>query len=267
MISFVFYAHSSRIDNLLQTLRILEQKETKFWYKEIIVVFQDNAIDLKGIKTVGLNLKTYHKPKQCNIGVKLAKYPVVALLDSDRILPSNYFFDKCREIKRGQFITCSVLHNCKNIYSDNDILRNNIEYDVENKSKTNEIRLKNLFSGNTLFYKDQYLACGGMDENYFGYGFADNDMTRTIESHGMESVFYDLPEIHLWHEKEIIYESKKLSDFRIISAINMLYYCKKWSIHTESTDFFCKEIIKDFDKFEESNKVKFKKLYKLTYGI
>ena len=267
MISFVFYANSSRLDNLLQTIRILEVQETNFLHKEIIVVFQDNVVEIKGVKTVGLNLNTYHKPKQCNIGVKLAKYPVVALLDSDRILPKNYFFERCREIKRNQFITCSFLHNCKNIYSDHDILQNTIEYEFEEKSKVNEVRYKNLFSGNTLFYKDQYLACGGMDENYFGYGFADNDMTKTVESYGMEPIFHDIPEIHLWHKKEIMYQGVAHDDFRIISAINMLYYCKKWFTHCENTYVFCQEILKDIDMFDNKYKNKFLKLYKQTYKV
>lgn len=267
MISFVFYANTNRLDNLLQTIRILEKQENNFLAKEIIVVFQDRAVNLQGVKTIGLKLNTYQKPKQCNVGVKLAKYPLVALLDSDRILPKNYFFDRCREIKRNQFVTCSFLHNCKNVYSDHDILHNNIEYDFEQKSKINEVRFKNLFSGNTLFYKDQYLACGGMDENYIGYGFADNDMTRTIEASGMESVFHDVAEIHLWHKKEIIYQGVAYHDFRIISAINMLYYCKKWFLHEKNTDIFCQEIFRDLDKFDETHKQKFIKLYKQTYGI
>ena len=66
---------------------------------------------------------------------------------------------------------------------------------------------KNLFSGNTIFYKQDYLDCGGMDESFVGYGFADNDMNLNVISKGYKAVWLNDLEIHLNHNIEFLYEN------------------------------------------------------------
>ena len=41
----------------------------------------------------------YNKPKMCNLGVEEAQYENIVILDSDRILPPNYFNSQKLETK------------------------------------------------------------------------------------------------------------------------------------------------------------------------
>ena len=104
MISFVFYFSSRRIDNLRQTLRFLSKNEN-LKDKEVILVCNDSVQDdflLPNYKLYNLNLDTYNKPNLCNFGVSKANCDIVALLDSDRILPFGYFEDIAKKIRRKQ---------------------------------------------------------------------------------------------------------------------------------------------------------------------
>jgi len=265
MISFVFYASVERCDNLKQTLRMLEQRE-KLIDKEIIIVWQDEGPQIENTTSINLKMDTYRKPKQCNEGVKAATNKIVALLDSDRILPKNYFAEQSSKLVEKEFITTTHLLKCKKPYEDHQIDEFKFEGLKEFRSKTIEIQRKNLFSGNTLFYKKDYLDCGGMDENYVGYGYADNDMTRTVEKYGCISTYVDCPEIHLWHPVEINYEGHRLQMFKIISATNLMYYCKKWQLKDLKAETIIQEVYKNINKFPEKLQDQFKKAYRFRYG-
>ncbi len=232
MLSFIFYLHSSRIQNLLQVIRFLEKRESNLYGSEILLIIQDelnlNIPSNFTINKIELNSSTYNKPKMCNLGVKNSKYDIIALLDSDRILPNNYFFDTCKSIQKGSFITTKYIKCLSKNYEDFDIEKELFKHSIEEKSTKNENRKKNMFSGNTVFYKEDYLTSGGMDENYIGYGFADTDMTKNVENYNL--IYKKLCEIHLYHEKYIIYNNEKEKLFNIFTIINALYYFKKWKL-------------------------------------
>ena len=156
MISFVFYTCLERIENLKQTLRLLDFNEPNLTDKEIIVVFQNKGTQIDG-KIYDMNLDSYHKPKMCNFGVKKSNYELVALMDSDRVLPKNYFYENMISIKKKQMITTTHFHNLKTEYTDDEIKKNKYEYITEYRSESDELIMKNLFSGNTLFFKSDYL--------------------------------------------------------------------------------------------------------------
>ena len=265
MISFVFCTFSGRIDNLLQTLRFLERNEPLL-QKEIIVIFQDSCpIELDNCLVHNLNIETYQKTLMCNYGIKQASNPIVALLDSDRILPENYFYDNIQRIKRKEFITTIVLKRLVEPYDDCDILEGNYITTDDYKSTANEFRRKNLFSGNTLFYKDDYLQIGGMDEQYKGYGFADNDMTQNVISNNMIPVYLEDEELHLFHIPEILYEGNKLNDFQIFTAINAMIYARKWGKTDPVIHEICQSVISKINVYPENLQEKFKKIYKKLY--
>lgn len=232
MISFVFYFGSSRIDNLKQTLRFLSKNED-LNNKEVILVCNDFVEDnfyLPNYKLFNLNLDTYNKPKLCNFGVYNSNYKLVALLDSDRILPFRYFNKISKIIRKKQFVSSLILHKLDKFYSDEEIENKKFSYSIEIKSKKCEIRKKNLFSGNTFFFKEDYIAAGGMDESFEGYGFADNDMTYNIMHKGYSVSWNTETEIHLHHPAEFLYKGKLLSgeEFRKISSSNLEKFKNKW---------------------------------------
>jgi hypothetical protein len=262
MISFIFYTHSTRVENLNQSIFFLLRNEEKI-DKEIIVIYQDKGPLINNVKTFNMNLSTYHKPKMCNYGVENSKYEINCILDSDRILPKNYFFNVLNNIKKNQMITTSfmlnLLHNCSN----EDIINENYKYEIEHRSQNNELRRKNLFSGNTIFFKEDYIKIGKMDEQYEGYGYADSDMNQTAIVNNIESVYLNIPEIHLFHNKGVFYKEQLLEDFQILSAINVIKYCVKWKIKSNIMHCVCKEVLNKLNSYSnEELKKEFIKLYK-----
>lgn len=229
MLSFVIYFHSSRTENLRQTLRFLFYRERT--EKEVVLICNDSTEEeFKGCRLVNLGLSDYRKPLMCNLGVKDAKGDVVALLDSDRILPDGYFLRAAKELRRGQFVSCERILNLDRPYVDREINNEEFGHEEEVRSTGWELWRKNLFSGNTLFYRADYLNSGGMDESFVGYGFADNDMTRNVLSKGYQAVWRDVAELHLWHPRQAMESGKVVGVERRRKTThrNMCKFLKKW---------------------------------------
>jgi hypothetical protein len=234
MISFVFYFSSKRLENLHQTLRFLKKREN-LCKNEVLLICNDEIkekFDLPNYKIINLKLESYHKPKMCNIGVYEASNELVALLDSDRILPHNYFENNAKKIQKKEFLSTTNLIKLIKNYTDDEIENNNFEHMTDEKSKRGTHLFKNLFSGNTLFFKKDYMESGGMDESFVGYGFADNDMSINIISKGYKSKWKSDIELHLHHDAEFVFEKKLISqefEFKKISRKNLEKLVDKWN--------------------------------------
>lgn len=229
MISFVVYFHSSRIENLKQTIRFLKKREN-IPNSEFILVCQDNCLEQFNDSTlINLNLDTYYKTKMCNIGVEKSKNNLIALLDSDRILPHGYFTSVIKKIKPRQFVSTWKMYKLNKKYTDEQIEQNDIEKIEDFKSTTNEVLCKNLFAGNTVFYKKDYLDSGGMDERFVGYGFADTDMTRNIMLKNYQVIWNKSEEIHLNHDSRVFLQREETTP-EIFTAHNAIVYYNKWKI-------------------------------------
>jgi hypothetical protein len=243
MISFVFYFSNKRIENLKQTIRFLNKNENLKIHEIILVCNEicNEELNAPNSKIFNINLHTYNKPLLCNFGVDKAKHDIVALLDSDRILPYKYFEKTSCNLRKKQFSSSLILYKLLEDYNDEEIDLKKYEYKEEIKSKKCEFFHKNLFSGNTLFYKKDYFDCGGMDESFEGYGFADNDMTYNIMSKGYSICWNREIEIHLNHPVEFLYKGKILEndEFKKISKGNLEKFKNKWIGHN----------IKNFIKF------------------
>lgn len=201
--------------------------------KEVVLVCNDETKEeFDGCKLYNMGLKDYAKPKMCNFGVSKVSSDVVAILDSDRVLPVGYFDKIARTIRKGQAFSCSRLAQLTRSHTDEEIDSGDLEFEIEVKSRGWEIRRKNLFSGNTTFVKSDYLMVGGMDENFVGYGFADNDMTYNFFKNGVDFIWTEGEEIHLFHEKETL-ERGQLVDFekyRQTSQKNLNRFLRKWKL-------------------------------------
>lgn len=259
-ISFVIYFCSQRIDNLKQTIRFLNKRED-LSSSELLLVCQDKCENLFGNKVINLNLDFYHKTKMCNIGVELAKNQKIVLLDSDRILPYNYFKKTSKQISQGEFVSTWKMFKLKKQYSDDQIEQNKFEKIPDFKSKENKSCSKNLFAGHTLFYKKDYQNAGGMDESFIGYGFADTDMTRNIMSKNYKITWNDEEEIHLFHEKIVNFKGEVI-DPEIMTALNSIKYFKKWNIKMDLDSINLLEwIIKNKNKYSDSIKEKINSVF------
>ena len=121
MISFIIYFHSSRLDNLSQTLRFLEYNEPNL-DRELILVCQDQCdTNFKNATLIQLHLTTYHKAKMCNIGVQKANNDKIVILDSDRILPYRYFEKVDELIIDRTIISCDRHYKLSIPYTDAQI--------------------------------------------------------------------------------------------------------------------------------------------------
>jgi hypothetical protein len=186
-----------------------------------------------------------------NEGAKISKHHILALLDSDRILPQGYFTKVVKSIKATEVVTTEKLYRLPKPYTDDQIERKEIDRIADFRSIHNVMRKKNLFAGNTVMWKDDFLRCGGFDESYSGYGFADTDMTATVIHAGLKPIYLDDEEWHLHHDAAIWWNGCIISrnHFKVISAVNGLRYCRKWGIRPDQE---LKTLLKEVKENEDS---------------
>jgi hypothetical protein len=238
--SFVIPFHTARIDNLLQTLRFLTTDHcdiVRDCYLE--AVCQDDWEKLPSDKyealdtirehfhrscITSLNLKCMHLPYVINHGVENAETDKVIVLESDRLLPSGYFARVIDLLRPGLQITTTRMRKLTRPAEDEEIRNGTYDYVNEHRSIGNEIGRRNLWSGNTAFYKEDFFKAGKMDEVYKGYGWADSDMTAKVAATGIKSEFLDYTELHLWHPSATYGEGDQKQMF----IKNGLCFCKKW---------------------------------------
>lgn len=232
MISFVIYFHSSRLQNLQQTLRFLSKHEKVSEY-ELILVCHDSietfSTNFGNTKLFNLNLESYCKPKMCNFGVNQATKDIIILLDSDRILPKNYFSVNAKRLKEKEIIVPYRLYSLDREYSDEEILSGKVGLIQDFRSKGNTFFQKNAFSGNTMIHKKDYIP---MDETFIGYGFADNDATLTALKNGLSITYTNDIELHLYHQRETYMFGKKLDYDKTMSVCekNAIHFARKWNL-------------------------------------
>lgn len=229
--SFVIPFSTDRIDNLQQTIRFLS-KDVIAHQSELILVCQTNYKDIQipefqQTKTICLELSYYCRAKMCNTGVAHSQAELVVLLDSDRILPPGYFSSIQKQIKPNQCVTTWNLWQLRNPATDHEIIEKAYDAVLDEKSRTNEMHKKGMFSGNTVLFKKLYLSTGGMDESFVGYGYQDIDFGKTMESKA-EFIFRNDEELHLFHEKQIPQPDRRRSN-----VWNGIKYCRKWRLQPE----------------------------------
>lgn len=230
LVSFVFYYHSTRTDNLGQTLRLLARREPDILpHSELVLVCQDRGDtpdhSFPAVKHINLGREAYNKPLMNNLGVREASGDVIVLLDSDRVLPHGYFTRQVCSVQPRQCISTTELWKLKRPATDAEIDALSVPREPDYRTKTNEMHTKNMFSGNTVMRKADYLAAGGMDESFEGYGYNDTDFTQTMTKHGAVFVWTADLELHLHHPPGLQGRAMIESNVR-----NGIRYCNKWRL-------------------------------------
>jgi predicted glycosyltransferase involved in capsule biosynthesis len=230
--SIVIPFHTKRIDNTTQTIKFLEYYQSDLLSEsELILVCQDRCgkIDstFKQTKLINLNFADMWTAKQTNIGVYESCSENICILDSDRILPKGYMKQEFSSLQPKQMITTALIGNLSRTCSDRDILEKDYDISIEERTQNNTILMRNMFSGSPIFKKKDYLDAGGMDENIHGYGWADHDMTARMTRIGVEAIFRDVIELHLFHERKT-YDTS--SDSKKMFIESGLYYCRTWGL-------------------------------------
>ena len=270
--SFVIGFHTRRFDNLLQTLRFLSRDHRSLIQDcQLVTLCQDvvseeqlsntdlptlnpqesataqfEQISSKFGQWVHYDLEEpYMKlPKITNFGIEKTICDKIVVLESDRILPAGYFDSMLSELKEGKQITTREMIKLKRPTLDIEI-QQNIHYDYvnERRSPKNKVGQRNMWSGNTAFMKSDFYKAGGMDEEYVGYGWADSDMTFQMESVGVESIFREETEIHLWHESMTYGTGNQKKMF----LENGKRFVRKWNVEEpqwfkEEVELYCPEV-------------------------
>lgn len=231
--TFIIYFCSSRVDNLLQTLRYLQRRESILSRCDVLLLCQDevDSVDTPvKHQLLNLNLSEFNKAVMANTGVQAARSDKIVLLDGDRILPANYFTKTITRIPKKVVATTRHLYKLANAATDEQINAGVVSKipDFRHTSKANfgyYIQTKGMFSGNTVMCRQDYLDTGGMDESFVGYGYSDTDFMFTCEQKKYKFFVGDEEELHLWHTN-----GYARADFVALNNRNALKFCKKWNV-------------------------------------
>lgn len=229
--SFIIPFPLARLDNVLQTIRMLQINDPEVVEKsEIIFVCQDRCgkIDCQFAKYQlhNMQLPNMQKCKLLNHAVKQANSETLVILDSDRVLPQSYFKTVLESHKTNTAVTTTKLYRMTKPVMDKDLISGNYQYEEENRSVENKAMMRNLFAGNVVLKTADYWKAGGMDEEYIGYGFEDHDMTNRLIYAGVVPIWKEDIEIHLYHER-LTYGS---GDQKKMFLDNGIRYSKKWNL-------------------------------------
>lgn len=255
--SFIIGFHTQRKNNLIQTVRFLELLHPEIVAEsQLILVCQDSCDPInnnfKKYDHFNLNLTCMHLPYVTNYGVDHTESEKLIILESDRILPKGYFRTVIDQLKPGVQISTQDMVRPQIPITDKQaelcvekiqLFRQfpraieDLGFPVKHewRTKENQIGMRNMWSGNTALMKSDFNKVGRMDEAYRGYGWADTDMTNTMERAGIASVFRPEIEIHLWHAPATY---ATINDSHMF-VNNGFYFCRKWNV--EPPDWLLQE--------------------------
>lgn len=233
--SFIIGFHTQRKDNLLQTLGWLEKHHLPVVEKsQLVLICQDrcNLIENRFARYTHVNLQLTEMmlPFVTNTGVSSAFSDKLVILESDRLCPAGYYEDVLTNLQAKTQVTCFKMRKLKAPRTDEQIESGDYEWSTDNRSEDNRPFCKNMWSGNTVCWKSDYVQAGGMDEEYVGYGWADTDMTKRMQSIGVTDVWRPETEIHLWHPP-MTYGTRDQTQLFIDNGLRC---CRKWDIPVPS---------------------------------
>jgi predicted glycosyltransferase involved in capsule biosynthesis len=212
---------------LTQSVNALLVREKNIINESEFLVFSQDKVVVhiapgNNIELINLNMPVFNKSKIVNESVRRASSNKIIMLDGDRILPVGYFTEQLNKINRREIVTTRYMVKHTTVCDTSDLESSPYREDHRDQSLTPG--KKNLFSGNTTMYKDDFWELRGMDESFENYGCADLDFaTRAVQS-GMTCVFTDHTEHHLWHPLDMSQEA-----FEYYNVRSVLKYCRKWN--------------------------------------
>jgi hypothetical protein len=226
--SFIIPFHTARLDNLLQTLRFLEKNHLNVIQEsELLLMCQNRCGNIetlfKNHKLFNLEMSYMNISKAINIGFQNSHSDNIIILESDRILPRDYFQNVLDQLTEKHVITTKTMYRIRHMVTDENIEKQQFLYDEEFRNLQNLEGTRNLASGNMVMKKSDFIP---YDETYTGYGFMDHDTTNNLIKNGIEPIWRDEIELHLYHERFTYGEGDQKEMF----YKNAIYYAKKWKL-------------------------------------
>jgi glycosyltransferase involved in cell wall biosynthesis len=233
--SFIIPTHSNRLDNLTQTLRNLQQRDQQVVENsELVIVSEDyippEQVGFKSVQIISLNCDLHNKSLQVNEGVRASKADNLVILDSDRVLPPNYFGTYLAEL-HDEIITTKYLFRMKHPVEDAQIGDPQLRV-ADHRTLTNQMFMKNAFSGNALLKKETFYKFGGFDEEYIGCGSQDSDATEAATRSDIPIRFIEAEEYHLYHPPAVLMggEVFGMTAVWLYGCINAIRFVRKWGV-------------------------------------
>lgn len=174
------------------------------------------------VRHVNLSIDYYNRSFMVNQGAKVATSPVLAILDSDRVLPAGYF---SRQPERRECVSTLYVDRALRDCDDQEIEDGTYPHVVVERSVTNEMHSMNIGSGNTMLWAEDFWKVNGMDESFVGYGYNDTDFATKLAKHGLKLTFLPVHEIHLYHERQL-----PSHEYQMSNLMNAIRYCNKWHV-------------------------------------
>jgi hypothetical protein len=223
------FCDSSRQDNLRQTLRFLAKREPGLASRAEVVIACQDAIEQPECdlptRVLNLRLPVFNKPMMVNAAVREAAADVIVILDGDRILPDGYFTAALAAHRPGRVSCPRTLYKLDKPYSDAEIESRQFRCVEDFRLPEPTPGRKNAFSGMAVMGRADYWLAGGMDESLVGYGCSDTDFTMTCIAKGLEIVYTEDEELHLWHRVNMSY-----GKFFATNLKSVCRFCRKWNV-------------------------------------
>ena len=237
--SFIILLHSCRLDNLEQMLRFFFRREPHLndLKHEFIFGVHDKLgvqpnVNGSPCKVLNMNLDKYHRTLMINRSVEAADGRIVVILDGDRVMSTGYFVDTIKGLKPNTLVAPRKHYLLPDQYTDEQIDSGRIKKIADFRNRHPYSPSKNAFSGNTIMTKDGFRLMGGMDEEFWGYGFADNDASLRA-SKVLDIVFDDVSEeLHLYHLESVSVKDKTYGSGlkQLMLGMNCLRFYIRWDL-------------------------------------
>ncbi|HYC62598.1 MAG TPA: galactosyltransferase-related protein [Thermoanaerobaculia bacterium] len=181
-----------RLPNLLATLRsIAGQIDVPI---ECIVIEQSAQREIEAaLPTWVRYLHTpvardfdYCRAATFNEAVRMARGDVIIAHDNDMLVPARYAAEVVDRVSEGAHFV--------------DLKRFIFYQDELGERITNVVQ--NLKGGSIAATKEAYLAIGGFDESFVGWGGEDLEFWERARAHGRVYEFGYLPIVHIWHRAQ-----------------------------------------------------------------
>jgi hypothetical protein len=140
----------------------------------------------------------YCRSATFNDGATIARGAVIVAHDNDMLVPRRYAAEVLERVREGwQFIDLKRFV----FYLSEEESRAIFDGAPLRDDHTTSI-VQNLKGGSIAATRDAYLAVGGFDEDFVGWGGEDLEFWERARAHGRVYEFGYLPLVHLWHRAQ-----------------------------------------------------------------
>lgn len=140
----------------------------------------------------------YGRAAAFNFGARATRSPVLIFHDNDMLAPARYAAEVVGKIHAGmEAVDLKRFTFYLTRESTEDTLRGNT---FSGDEAVTEV-VQNVHGGSLAITRDAYLAIGGFDESFVGWGGEDVEFWERVETR-RSSRFGYLPFVHLWHEPQ-----------------------------------------------------------------